>query len=76
MNRPDEVRNARCDLLAVLREHAYGDIAWEETLTITPTDHGARVPAHWVNDTDARIASVLPDRILREEIARRERTTP
>lgn len=58
-------------LLAVLREHAYLEIALEQFLTIMPTVHGAQVPSHWVKDVDTRIASVLPDEVLQAELARR-----
>lgn len=60
------------NLLSVLREHAYGAIAWEKCLTIFPTDHGAKVPGHWIDETDDLIASVLPEKVLRAELARRE----
>jgi hypothetical protein len=60
------------DLLGVLREHAYGAIAFEKSLTIMPTEHGARVPGHWIEETDARIASVLSEKTLRDELSRRE----
>jgi hypothetical protein len=60
------------DLLEVLREHAYGAISLEECLTIMPTEHGAKVPSHWVEEDDARIASVLSEKTLRDELSRRE----
>ena len=60
-------------LLSLLREHAYGVLSFEHSLTIMPTVHGARVPANWVKETDARIASVLTEETLREELARREK---
>lgn len=60
------------ELLEVLREHAYGAIALEEYLTIMPTEHGAKVPGHWIEETDARIASVLSEKTLRDELSRRE----
>ena len=60
------------ELLTVLREHAYGELATELFLTILPTEHGARVPGHWLKEADARIASVLSAETLREELARRE----
>jgi hypothetical protein len=60
------------DLLEVLREHAYGEISLEKCLTIMPTEHGAKVPGHWIEETDARIASVLPEETLRDELSRRK----
>ena len=60
------------ELLAVLREHTYGEISREKSLTILPTEHGARVPSHWIEATDARIASVLSEETLRAELSRRE----
>lgn len=60
------------NLLRVLREHAYEEIADERFLTVMGTEHGARVPGHWVKETDERIASVLSEELLREELARRE----
>ena len=59
------------ELLYVLREHAYGEISREEFLTIMPTEHGAWVPSHWIEQADARIASVLSEETLREELTRR-----
>lgn len=64
--------SASDDLLQTLREHAYGDLALEHYLTIMPTEHGAKVPGHWIQDTDARIASVLSEKTLRDELSRRE----
>jgi hypothetical protein len=60
------------ELLEVLREHAYGEISLEKCLTILPTEHGAKAPSHWLEETDARIASVLSEKTLRDELSRRE----
>lgn len=60
------------DLLNVIREHAYAEVAREKVLTVMFTEHGARVPAHWVDRTDEKIASLLSDEVLRAELARRE----
>jgi hypothetical protein len=65
--------NMRSDLLEVLREHAYEAIAIDECLTMLPTDHGAVVPGHWTKAADSRIASVLSETTLRDELARREK---
>lgn len=72
MNHPNWDRKASNEhLLKVLREHAYSEIAVEEILTIEPTEHGARVPGHWVERTDERIAEVLPTDVLLREVQRR-----
>lgn len=58
-------------LIDLLREHAYWYVALDNMLTVIGTEHGARVAPHWINEIDMRIASELPDDIIRAEYERR-----
>lgn len=71
MIEPQYVEAVHERLLTEIREHAFSVLALEHTLTMLPTEHGAKTPWHWVEQTDRKIASVLPSSALIDELVSR-----